>query len=58
MSSESYWRPSHNHVTQSAHPVTGCPACALIRPEVMTERAIRILRGHNAFIFGLPKEPS
>jgi hypothetical protein len=58
MSSESYWRPSHNHITQSTHPVDGCPACALIRPEVMTERAISILRGHNAFIFGIPREAS
>lgn len=25
----------HSHITQSARPVTGCPACALIRPAAM-----------------------
>lgn len=28
-------RPQHNHLFQTRSPVTGCPACALIRPEVM-----------------------
>ncbi|WWV91886.1 hypothetical protein GMYAFLOJ_CDS0056 [Microbacterium phage phiMiGM15] len=30
-------RPHHSHLTQSPRsPVPGCPACALIRTEVMT----------------------
>lgn len=30
-------RPQHNHLTQARRsPVAGCPACDLIRPEVMT----------------------
>jgi hypothetical protein len=37
-------RPPHSHITQTVAPVAGCPACALIRPEVMSRAAFPYLR--------------
>jgi hypothetical protein len=50
-------RVPHTHITQTDDIVADCPACSLIRPEVMTKRAAHILRGSNAFIFGPPLSP-
>jgi hypothetical protein len=51
-------RAQHTHITQTDDIVADCPACALIRPEVTTKRAVHILRGPNAFIFGPPLNPT
>lgn len=37
-------RVQHTHITQSENKIYGCPACDLIRPEVMSGSAARILR--------------
>ena len=54
-------RREHNHIFQAGdnYPEywhTGCPACALIRPEVMTKGAMPFLRG-TLNIFGSPRNP-
>lgn len=47
-------RPQHNHIFQSRRePIRGCPACALIRPEVMNASYGMIRDG----IFGPPPTP-
>lgn len=50
-------RVMHNHITQTDDIIEDCAACALIRPEVMTGTAGRILRHNTQNIFGPPRQP-
>lgn len=43
-------QPQHTHICQTRSPVTGCPACARIRPEVMNAHPRMIGSG----MFGPP----
>lgn len=44
-------RPQHSHICQTRSPVTNCPACKLIRPEVMNAHPRMIAGG----MFGPPR---
>lgn len=47
-------RPQHDHLFQADEPASGCPACALIRPEVMHRVPFHLLA---AGAFGPPPTP-
>lgn len=44
----------HNHITQVSEPQAGCPACELIRPEVMSASPRFLANGW----YGEPRQPS
>lgn len=51
-------RFAHNHILQGDGGLK-CPACILVRPEVMNRLAFQSMRGYMqpALIFGSPRQP-